>query len=356
MKPPRSVSPAAALFAVALLPFPRVALAWSRLGHQTIGQIAQDQLKNASDPASQTALASVKTLLNTSSDQALADLAPCADSLRAQPASPPMPATPTKPASPGYPGINPGDPVKCGGLDLVANSESAPWHFINIPLTAQAAPGSVSAYCPGGACVVDEIKRNVQVLSDGSASVSDKQIALMYLSHFVGDEHQPLHCTTEIVDGQDDRGGNGKPVKLDGTQLNLHALWDHQIEVKDDYPVDLSALESMPGDADQWAQGDFVTAAAVESFTIGKDTIYPSYYQAAAAAADHVPDYGAAYQTQMQAITNKRLQMAGFRLAALIKQALGGQPLSASASKAPASNDPLETPKRKVSAVIKSAN
>jgi hypothetical protein len=326
MKPPRSISEAAvlaALAAAAILTSPPAAFAWSRTGHSTIGQIAQDQLKNSSDPASRTALANIKILLNTSSDQALADLAPCADSLRAEP------------ASPGYPAINVGDPVSCGGLTLAANSESAPWHFINIPTTAPASPASVSTYCPDGDCVVSQIKRNVQILSDASASISDKQSALMYVTHFVGDEHQPLHCTTEIINGQDDRGGNGKQVKLDGTALNLHALWDHLIEVKDDYPVDIASLETLPADADQWTQGDFVTTAAVESFTIGKNTIYPAYHQLANSASDHVPDFGSD-QAQLQVITNQRLQMAGVRLAALLKQALGGQALSASAATTPA--------------------
>ena len=323
MNPPRLASHAVALAAAAILTLPRAAFSWSKIGHSTIGQIAQDQLKNSSDPASQTALANIKILLNTSSDQALANLAPCADSVRASP------------AAPGYPAINAGDPINCGGLSLVANNDSAPWHFINIPTTAQAAPASVTTYCPGGNCVVGAINRNVQVLSDASASISDKQVALMYVSHFVGDEHQPLHCTTEITNGQDDRGGNGKQVKLNGAALNLHALWDHLIEAKDDYPVDIASLETLPADADQWTQGDFVTTAAVESFTIAKDTIYPAYHQLANSASDRVPDFGSD-QAQYQVIANQRLQMAGVRLAALLKQALGGQPLSAPAATAAA--------------------
>ena len=324
--------------AAAALLCPRAALAWSREGHMAIGQIAQDQLKRATnDPASQTALANVKVLLNTDSEEALASLAPCADHIRAEPAEPPQPATPTRPATRGYPAVNPGDPVQCGGLALVVNSYSAPWHFINIPITASASPESVNTYCPGGDCNVAAIKKNVQVLSDRSASLSDKQIALMYLVHFIGDEHQPLHCAMEIVNGVGDRGGNDELVTINNSApLSLHALWDHMIEVKDNYPLDMGALETMPNDAGQWTQGDFVTTAAMESFAISKDTIYPGYHQLADKSASHVADFGSDYWTPMQAITNKRLQMAGFRLAALLKQSLGGQLLSAPAS-APAS-------------------
>jgi hypothetical protein len=62
----------------------------------------------------------------------------------------------------------------------------------------------------------------------------------MYVAHFVGDVHQPLHCTTNH-----DRGGNCVPVDFFGRQTrpnprsphgdwtpNLHAVWDTQILVK----------------------------------------------------------------------------------------------------------------------------
>ena len=319
------------ILAAAALILPRAAFAWSREGHMAIAQIAQDQLKRATaDPVSQTALANVKILLNTDSEQALADVAPCADHIRAEPAEPPTPATASKPATRGYPAVKPGDPVQCGGLNLVVNTYSAPWHFINIPITAQASVESLDAYCPGGDCNVAAIKKNAQVLSDRSASMPDKQVALMYLVHFVGDEHQPLHCAMEVVNGANDRGGNDELVTMDNSApLDLHSLWDHLIEAKDNYPLDMGALETMPSDADQWTQGDFVAAAAVESFSIAKDTIYPSYHQIADKSANQIPNFGSGYWAQMQPIANKRMQMAGFRLAALLKQSLGGALLSA---------------------------
>jgi hypothetical protein len=43
----------------------------------------------------------------------------------------------------------------------------------------------------------------------------------MFLVHFVGDMHQPLH-----VGRPDDRGGNSITIKFDNKSTNLHALWD----------------------------------------------------------------------------------------------------------------------------------
>lgn len=45
----------------------------------------------------------------------------------------------------------------------------------------------------------------------------------MYLIHFIGDIHQPLH--TENLD----RGGNEINVHFDGRKENLHGIWDSDI-------------------------------------------------------------------------------------------------------------------------------
>ena len=58
--------------------------------------------------------------------------------------------------------------------------------------------------CPGvSACVVTAIKKDLEVLSSGSASQAQKLASLKFLGHWVGDIHQPLHVSFE-----DDRGGN----------------------------------------------------------------------------------------------------------------------------------------------------
>ena len=44
----------------------------------------------------------------------------------------------------------------------------------------------------------------------------------MFLVHFVGDLHQPLHCADD-----NDRGGNDVPVQLYTRSTKLHAVWDN---------------------------------------------------------------------------------------------------------------------------------
>ena len=61
-------------------------------------------------------------------------------------------------------------------------------------------------------------------LRDPNASLADKQLALRFIVHLVGDLHQPLH-----VGKCCDRGGNDVKVNWFGKPTNLHAVWDSQL-------------------------------------------------------------------------------------------------------------------------------
>lgn len=61
-------------------------------------------------------------------------------------------------------------------------------------------------------------------LKDSSASAQDKENALKFVIHFVGDIHQPLH-TGRV----EDNSGNKIPVKWLGFDTNLHSVWDSQM-------------------------------------------------------------------------------------------------------------------------------
>ena len=61
-------------------------------------------------------------------------------------------------------------------------------------------------------------------LKDQSASKVDKENALKFVVHFVGDIHQPLH-TGRV----EDNSGNKIPVKWLGLDTSLHSVWDSQM-------------------------------------------------------------------------------------------------------------------------------
>ena len=75
--------------------------------------------------------------------------------------------------------------------------------------------------CPDGQCVVAAIERNAALLADPKANDNQKVMALMFVVHFVGDIHQPLHNSYRL-----DKGGNDFPVVVGGRDYNLHGVWD----------------------------------------------------------------------------------------------------------------------------------
>jgi nuclease S1 len=100
--------------------------------------------------------------------------------------------------------------------------ETAPLHYVNIPLTANAYLPARD--CPRGRCIIAAIESDERVLADASAPTAKRAEALRFLIHFIGDLHQPLH-----VSDDGDRGGNDRPVTFLGTSRNLHQVWDGEL-------------------------------------------------------------------------------------------------------------------------------
>jgi hypothetical protein len=108
--------------------------------------------------------------------------------------------------------------------------ETSGWHFIDIPLSAKR--GAAQDACPASGCVTTAIRHQLEVLRSPSAGKHEQADALMFLIHFVGDLHQPLHAADNA-----DRGGNclavamfdKKPETSGSSQNyrpNLHGVWD----------------------------------------------------------------------------------------------------------------------------------
>jgi hypothetical protein len=109
--------------------------------------------------------------------------------------------------------------------------DTADWHFIDIPLGASRS--DESSACPSTGCVTTAIQQQLDILRNSTGTAQDQSSALMFVIHFVGDVHQPLHDTTN-----NDRGGNCVPVKYFNTgptlmdaskgsyKPNLHGVWD----------------------------------------------------------------------------------------------------------------------------------
>jgi len=108
------------------------------------------------------------------------------------------------------------------------------WHFLDIPRGSRRE--DMNQACPDDGCVTLGLRGEMATLKDPSATAKEREIALLFILHLVGDIHQPLHCTTN-----GDRGGNCVPVAylVDGHNRqphprnngasydpNLHHIWD----------------------------------------------------------------------------------------------------------------------------------
>jgi S1/P1 Nuclease len=206
--------------------------------------------------------------------------------------------------------------------------ETYGWHFVDIPGKAAGFDEQRDCYRPQDKgptaqtdhhnCVVDRIEIFRQKLADGNASELDRLIALMFVVHFVGDIHQPLHAI------EDARGGNDVKVRLFGVDqcgnrpCNFHGAWDtalieHAGLSEADYVRHLDTLiaanhwDQRPAGAPQeWANESH--RAALRVWLADGANLDEAYYRA---------NIG---------LVDERLAMAGLRLAALLNDTLGKIP------------------------------
>lgn len=99
--------------------------------------------------------------------------------------------------------------------------DTGPWHYIDIPINKPHL--DMARDCPTGDCVLAKIEYFRKALVDPSLDAAHRREALMFLVHFVGDMHQPLHCSDNA-----DHGGNEVRVLVPSVKrpTNLHSAWD----------------------------------------------------------------------------------------------------------------------------------
>ena len=109
--------------------------------------------------------------------------------------------------------------------------ETASWHFTDIELDTPDLNAACFGFPPAGDpasagpaqdCAVDKVEEFEKELADPMTPQPERTLALVYLLHFIGDLHQPLHSSDNH-----DRGGNCVHISLGGTRTtNLHSYWD----------------------------------------------------------------------------------------------------------------------------------
>lgn len=250
----------AGLLAVSMaLLAPADAFAWGATGHRIGGALAEPLLKPK-------ARAEIAKVIGTES---LAEASTWADDMRSSP-------------------------------EPFWQSAASPWHFVTVPQGKTYA--EVGAPPEGDA--VTALAQFAKTLKDPAAPLADKQRALRFAVHIIGDLHQPLH-----VGNGADRGGNDVAVTLFGQQTNLHAVWDsgmidrRQLSYTE-YAAFLSRRLTREN-VKAWSTAD--PAVWIAESAAARDGLYPPAGQTA---------LGWRYLFDTRELMDQRLAQSGVRLAA----------------------------------------
>ncbi|WP_277979606.1 S1/P1 nuclease [Sphingomonas phyllosphaerae] len=243
----------------AILPAP--ALAWGKTGHRVVAQVADARLTPRARRA-------VKAILGV---ETLAEAANWPDTMKSDP-------------SPFW------------------QRQASPWHYVTVPIGKIYA--DVGAPPEGDA--VTALTRFSATLRDPRAPLAERQAALRFVVHLVGDLHQPLH-----TGNGSDRGGNDRKVTFFGRATNLHTVWDSGLV--DDEQLSFTELSTWLGaritraEARDWAATDPRVWIA-ESAAL-RDRIYP-------AAGQDALSYAYVYENTPR--MELQLEKGGVRLAAYL--------------------------------------
>jgi hypothetical protein len=270
-------------FAVCLTT-PLAGFSWGAAGHMIVAHIGEDQLTTE-------VRTQVQELLTS---QTMADVASWADDERSR------------------------------------HREQAGWHYIDWEIT----DGSLLPNSAPNGTILDAISSQGKILADKSADRQERKKALMYVIHFLGDLHQPLHCCDNF-----DKGGNDLKVIIFGSPDNLHRTWDSTMlnqVIRDEFPTTGTSIREFAriiekrygdeattavlGTTEQWARESHSMAKRVcyscksESLTSMTVTLGSDYYEAA------------------KPVVERQLAIAGYRLGKTLNELLGdGAPAATAA-------------------------
>jgi hypothetical protein len=224
--------------------------------------------------------------------------------------------------------------------------ETGTWHYIDIPIDKPHL--DMARDCPKGDCVLAKIEEFRKALKDPATGATQRREALMFVVHFVGDMHQPLHCSDNK-----DNGGNGVRAQFADHAAdrpsNLHSVWDSGLlsrmpKKEDDLFAEWSkdsashAKKWAKGTVDDWAEESHKLAVKI---TYGKLPKTRGTAPAATTAATEPPPAAtqgtnparanntqppilldAKYETKADPVVKEQIEKAGARLARVLNEAL----------------------------------
>jgi hypothetical protein len=195
-----------------------------------------------------------------------------------------------------------------------ARPETAPWHYTDIPIDRPHL--DLEHDCPKGDCAIAKIEEFTKVLGDPAAQPQQRREALLFIVHFVGDMHQPLHSSDNK-----DKGGNNVPTDFFGKPLNLHSVWDSGLLARmgdEDKLFARFSRDLTPKRQKKWAKGT-VRQWAEESHEASQKIVYGKLPKVAAGTPEPI---GEVYERAADPLIRQQIEKAGVRLAAVLNAAL----------------------------------
>ena len=214
------------------------------------------------------------------------------------------------------------------------------WHYIDYPLEPPNYP-FIAGLAPEDN-IIFGLNQSEQTVRDPASTPEQKAAALSWIIHLVGDIHQPLHAAELVTPAyplpEGDRGGNKFFVSVGGNSINLHAFWDRLPgqffsppyaadaagRLEREFPRSALPELSKPGGPVEWS---------LESRTLAIDKAYLRGKLIGSSDPKILPPpLPPDYLKESKEIADRRVALAGYRLADLLKQVLGTPGPTAGAS------------------------
>lgn len=204
------------------------------------------------------------------------------------------------------------------------------WHYIDYPLEPPDFP-FVAGLAPEDN-ILFGMKESEKTLEAAASTPEQKAAALSWIIHLVGDLHQPLHnaelVTPQLPLPEGDRGGNKLFVSVGGNAINLHAFWDRLPgqAFSPPYAANISSRlerEFPSASLPELQKGLDPAEWSLEGRTLAIDKAYlhgklASSFDPKVLPPPLPPDY----LRESKEIADRRLALAGYRLAALLEKIL----------------------------------
>ena len=236
--------------------------------------------------------------------------------------------------------------------DVVTEDDAAAfnrpsWHFVDFPVFLNAADETsltirihinLSAEPPADRDspvmnVMQAIKNSSRIVADRSTPTATRAIHLCWLCHLLGDSHQPLHTCALFTARRFPDGDSGGNLLFVGERKTLHSYWDGRVLDTHDFKVIRRTARSLASDEGLQAIGQ--SAAKVqepidwiaEGRELARTYVYTEQIRSTVASAEdktnlEILDLPKSYDQDAKQIAHRRVVMAGYRLADLLRRLL----------------------------------